>query len=147
MDNKHSKFITGALVGLGLGLLFVQAESESKKEFKSSLNKLLEAVKEIDVSKTKAVFMKRLNDIKDELSGLSYDTRVSLAKIKINHIKDTCLELEAIANDNNCLKILETAKEVRLRAEGILEELSSNHVKKKAVVKKAVVKKRGRKKI
>ena len=58
MDGKHNKFITGALVGLGLGLLIAPAEgSESRKQLKVSLNNLLDSIKDIDIEKTKSAFM------------------------------------------------------------------------------------------
>ena len=100
MDGKHRKFITGALVGLGLGLLIAPSEgSESRKELKKSLNDLLDSVKNIDIEKTKSAFMKRLSEIKDELMGLDDETRKELVKLKLNKIKETCEELE---KDGNC---------------------------------------------
>ena len=146
MDNKHNKFITGALVGLGLGLLFAPIDSSgARKELKSSLNKLLESVKEIDIEKTKSAFMKRLSEIKDELCDLDDKTRRDLVKIKINKIKETCLELEQIAKDYKSIKVEEAAKEVELRADMMLDELDQKELevvtKKKTPSKKTTSKK------
>ena len=144
MEGKHSKFITGALVGLGLGLLIAPTEgSESRKELKKSLENLLDTIKDIDIEKTKSAFMKRLNDIKKEL-----------VRIKINKIKETCLGLIDVAKENKVPKVEEAVQEVLLKTDDILENIDSKKkvvtVKKKTTpktrVRKTVTKKTVKKK-
>ncbi len=146
---KYNKFITGALVGLGLGLLIAPTEeNESKKELNKSLRNLLDSVKNIDVEKTKSAFMKRLTEIRDELNDLSDETRKELVKVKINKIKETCLELEAISKEYDKPIVEMAAKEVEERADSLLEEI--NKVKKTVTVKKkstSSTKKRTRKNV
>ena len=134
MDGKHSKFIAGALIGLGVGLLL--GSNEGKDKLKVSLSNLVDSIKNIDLEKIKTIFIDRLNEIKDELSGLDDDTKKELVKIKINKIKETCLELEDIAQENKIYRLEEVVTEIKEKADSILEEINSN--KKMVIVKKKV---------
>ncbi len=127
-EGKLHSFITGALVGVGLGLLFAPNENiEAKQKLKESLNNLLENIKEIDVEQTKAIFMKRLSEIKEELGDLSDNTKKELVKLKLNHIKTTCKDLFILAEEKKAVKVASAAKTVEEKINSILLELESEN--------------------
>ena len=134
MDGKHSKFIAGALIGLGVGLLL--GPNEGKDKLKVSLSNLVDSIKNIDLENIKTIFIDRLNEIKDELSDLSDETRKKLVLDKINRVKESCLTLEEIAQENKIYRLEEVVTEIKEKADSILEEINSN--KKMVIVKKKV---------
>ena len=65
-DNKGiGKFIFGAALGAGLGLLFAPKKgSENRKEVKEKLDDLLDQAKNIDKEEVKKEFDKKVKEIK-----------------------------------------------------------------------------------
>lgn len=130
-ENRFSRFITGALVGIGLGLLIAPQEgNETRQKLKSSLNELLDSVKEIDIEETKIIFMQKLRSIKDDLNDLTTDAKLKIIKDRIKHIKTTCEELETVANDTSSYKVAQAANMVEQKANDILEQLNTSNPKK-----------------
>ena len=123
-ESRFSNFITGALVGLGLGLLIAPKEgNETRRQLKESLNNLLESVKEIDIEETKALFMKQLSKIKDDMNDMSDEAKLKIMKEKIEHIKTTCEELALVAEEKSSEKVVNAAKAVEKKAEEILNDI------------------------
>ena len=67
-QNKVRHFLTGALVGAGLGILLAPKEgSETRNELKKSFKELVDTIKNIDIEQTKAILIEKVENLKNEL--------------------------------------------------------------------------------
>ena len=75
MEKKKSgigKFIAGAAVGVGLGMLFApKSGAEIRKELKEKIEEIINKIKEIDVKEVRDSFLTKIEDIKAELADYS----------------------------------------------------------------------------
>ena len=68
---RFRSFLTGAMVGAGLGILLAPREgSETRNQLKNSFNTLVDTIKDIDIEETKAVLLQKAREIKDELANI-----------------------------------------------------------------------------
>ncbi len=92
--NGFGKFLTGALVGVGLGVLFAPKKgSETRKELKKVVEDFLEALKDVDVDEVRENIETKIFEIKMELEDLDNEKILKIAKKKAGDIKDMVDEL------------------------------------------------------
>lgn len=131
------KFILGALVGAGLGVLFApKAGSETRRELKEKMSELLKKAKEIDLDEVKENIASKVEEIREELSDLDKEKVLKIAKQKGNQIKDKCEELVELAKKKGTPILENAANEVREKTieavKEILEKLESSDKKAKS---------------
>ncbi len=131
------KFILGALVGAGLGVLFApKAGSETRKELKEKMEDLLEKAKSIDVEEVKTSISEKVEEIKQELSDLDKEKVLKIAKEKGNAIKEKCEDLVTFAKKKGTPILENAANEVRSKAidtvKDILDRLEESDKKSKS---------------
>lgn len=121
---KRGKFLLGALVGAGLGVLFAPKKgSEVRKELKVKFADLLEKAKEIDASEVADLIETRIEDLKKELNDLDKEKALAVAKKKANEIKDKAEELVEIAIRKGTPILKDAAIEVRDKAIIVAKEM------------------------
>lgn len=127
MSKKGSgfgKFIAGAAIGAGLGILFAPKKgSETRAILKNKLDELMIQIKKIDIEEVKEEFEDRLQEIKEELADLDKEKALDLAKEKATAIKNKAQELVDLAIDKGTPLLRDAAEEVRLKTIDVTKEV------------------------
>ena len=107
------KFIAGAAVGVGLGVLFAPKKgSDTRKVLKIKLDELVEQAKKIDVAEVKKEFNRKVEDIKMDLVDLDKEKALEIAKDKGAKIKVKAQELVDLAVEKGTPVLRKTANDV-----------------------------------
>lgn len=107
------KFIAGAAVGAGLGILFAPKKGEdTRKVLKKKLDEIVEQAKNINVSDFKKEFNRKVEDIKMDLVDLDKEKAIEIAKEKGAKIKKKAQELVELAVEKGTPVLKKTANEI-----------------------------------
>ena len=91
MSKKRSglgKFLLGAGIGAGLGLLFSsKSGKENREALKRKIDELIIKVKSVDSEEVKNNIEAKVNEIMDEISDLDKEKALKIAKKKAEDIK------------------------------------------------------------
>ena len=79
--NGFGGFLFGALVGVGIGVLFApKSGKETRKELKEKFDELVKKVKEMDKEEIKEAFLKKIEEIKEGFADLDKEKVAAIAK-------------------------------------------------------------------
>ena len=124
------KFIAGAAIGAGLGILFAPKKgSETRKDLKEKLDNVVAKIKSVDAEDVKEMFEEKVEEIKAELEDLDKEKAIKIAKKKGEEIKKKCQDLVNLAVAKGTPVLEKAAEELRLKAIDVvsstLEKLES----------------------
>ena len=130
------KFLLGAAIGAGLGILFApKSGKETRKELKEKMTELVNKAKEIDIDEVKENITNKIDEIKAELADLDKEKVLKIAKEKANDIKDKCADLVEYAKQKGTPVLEKAADEVRENTidvvKNVLERLEESDKKAK----------------
>ena len=117
------KFLAGAAIGAGLGVLFAPKKgSETRRELKQKFDELVAKAKEIDIDEVKENIENKVEEIKAELEDLDKEKVLKIAKQKAKKIQKKAEELYELA--------VEKGTPVLQKATKDLKEATANALKK-----------------
>ena len=107
------KFVVGAALGAGLGILFAPKKgSETRELLKKKMTELTNHIRNIDVEEVKEEFEKKVNEIRMELVDLDKEKVLEIAKEKCNDLKVKTQELVELAKDKGTPVLRDPAKDL-----------------------------------
>ncbi|MCI8445100.1 MAG: hypothetical protein HFG15_01545 [Bacilli bacterium] len=119
-SKKHSgfgKFLAGAALGAGLGILFAPKKgSETREDLKKAIDDMILKIKDIDVEEVKVEFEEKLYEIKEELEDLDKEKVLKIAKKKAKQIQDAVEELVEYTVEKGTPVLEKTANSIREKA-------------------------------
>ena len=127
MSNKKSgigKFLVGVGIGAGLGMLFApKSGKETRADLKRMLDNFVEELKSIDVNEVKDEFLRKVNEIKEEIEDLDKEKVLKIAKEKGEVLKQKAAELVELAKEKGTPVLESVANEVRGKAIDVTKEV------------------------
>lgn len=124
MSKGTGKFVLGAAIGAGLGLLFAPKKGkELREDLKLKMDELVNKAKEIDPEELKEEFDKKVEEIKKELKDLDKEKALKIAKKKGTEIKKKADKLVDLAVKKGTPVLKDAAEEVRDKAVEITKDV------------------------
>lgn len=118
------KFIAGVGIGVGAGMLLAPKKGEElRKDLKKKIDELLNKAKEIDVREVSDDFVKRINELKDEIEDLDKEKALAIAKKKGEELKVKANELLDLAREKGTPVVEKAVEEVRQKAIQVTKEV------------------------
>ena len=137
------KFILGAGIGIGLGILFApKSGKETRQDLKIKMDDLLDKAKNLDIEEVKVNIENKVNEIKNDLKNLDKDNVADTMKEQAKKIKKKADELVDYAVKKGTPVIDKAAKEVKKSTIKTLESATAKlkNSESKEEVKKSTLK-------
>ncbi len=113
-SNGFGKFLAGAAIGAGLGVLFAPKKgSETREELKNNIDSLINKAKDLDKEEVRAELESKLYEIKDAIDNLDKETVMAVAKKQVRKIQDMTAELVAYTKEVGTPVLEEAATKVK----------------------------------
>ena len=127
------KFVLGAAIGAGIGLLFApRSGKETRKILKDKMDDLVKRAKELDKEEVKAAIEAKINEIKEGIRNLDKETAIEIAKKQGKKIRDKAEELALYVKEKGTPVMSKTADAVRSKAIDVTKEVLNKLESKQA---------------
>lgn len=118
------KFLLGAALGTGIGMLFAPKKGEElRKDLAKKIDELLSKAKEVEVDDVKETIEAKIYEIKSELEDLDKEKVLKIAKKKAKDIKDMADELVNYAIEKGTPVLEKTAIAVKEKAIDVTKDV------------------------
>lgn len=124
--NGLGKFLLGAGIGVGLGVLFApKSGKETREDLKEKMDDLMEKIKNLKSEDVKAYIEKKVKEIKNDLKNLDKETVEASIKNGAIKIKRKAEELVEYAKEKGTPVVEAAAKEVKTSTIKALESITA----------------------
>ena len=118
------KFLLGAGIGVGLGMLFTnKTGKENRESLKKKIDELVDKVKTIDSEEVKKNIEQKVKEIKKALTDLDKEKAIKLAKKKSEEIKIKAQELVEYAVEKGTPVLEKAAQMVKEKAIDVTKDV------------------------
>lgn len=125
--NKKSglgKFVLGAFVGAGIGMLFTKKTGkENREQLKRKITELTDKVKNIDSEEVKQSIQEKIDSLVLEVSDLDKEKILKIAKKKAENIKEKAEDLVEYVIEKGTPALEKTASLVKENAILVTKEI------------------------
>lgn len=122
--NGFLKFLTGAAVGAGLGVLFAPKKgSETRQELKAKLEEMIDKLKEVEIDEVREEIENKISEIKVSLEELDKEKVLKVAKKKAKEIEESTKKLVKYAAEKSTPVLEEAANAIREKAIDVTKEV------------------------
>ena len=130
------KFILGAGIGAGLGLLFApKTGKETRKELKVKIDDLVAKAKDIDMDDLSNQVENKIKEIKNDIKDLDKEKVLKFAKEKSEVVKEKATELVDLAKEKGTPVLRDAADEVKEKALQVAKDVVTRLEKNEKKVK------------
>ena len=127
------KFVLGAAIGAGLGILFApRSGKETRKMLKDKMDDLVKKAKELDEEEVKEAVIAKINEIKDGIKNLDKETAIEIAKKQGKKIRDKAEDLVEYVKEKGTPVMEKTAESIRSKAIDVTKEVLNKLESKQA---------------
>ena len=108
------KFLAGAAVGAGLGILFApKSGKETRADIKKKIDEIIEQAKQLKAEDVKEMIVKKDNDLQEQLKALDKEKDVKVAKLKAKKIQRKAEDLYKLAVEKGTPVLEKTTRELK----------------------------------
>ena len=117
------KFVVGAGIGAGLGLLFApKTGSATRQELKEKIDELMEKAKNVKIEDVQEKIEKMINELAEEIRDLDKEKVLKFAKDKGEKVKTKANEIVELAKEKGTPVLRDAAQEVKEKAIKVAKE-------------------------
>ncbi len=118
------KFVAGALVGAGLGVLFApKSGKETRADIKKKLDEIVEQAKALKTEDVKEMILKKVDELQEELKTLDKEKVLKIAKQKAKKIQKKAEDLYKLAVAKGTPVLEKTTKELKEATANALQKI------------------------